>query len=215
MMMRRLLLLSALAAWSACQGCQGCGVGQQPSVEIEAPLVGETPVAEKEWDGILVEFGSPSALPLLGEGWSFGETAPDGNAFRWAVGDAASFRFQSASAGRRLAWIECQPHRFPGAPEQALGITLNGNELPPLHLREGRSRYPVELSLVEGENVMEIRFRYARAPRDAGGDRASPCSDTQSASRRTSPKRRAFEPAPSTTIDSGSRSGSFTTVARQ
>lgn len=169
-MMRRLLLLSALAAWSACQGCQGCGVGQQPSVEIEAPLVGETPVAEKEWDGILVEFGSPSALPLLGEGWSFGETAPDGNAFRWAVGDAASFRFQSASAGRRLAWIECQPHRFPGAPEQALGITLNGNELPPLHLREGRSRYPVELSLVEGENVMEIRFRYARAPRDAGGD---------------------------------------------
>ncbi len=162
-MTRRLLLLSALAAWLA-YACQ------PPSVEIEAPLVSETPVAEKEWDGVLVEFGSPSALPLLGEGWSFGETAPDGNAFRWAVGDAASFRFQSASAGRRLAWIECQPHRFPGVPEQALGITLNGNELPPLHLREGRSRYPVELSLVEGENVMEIRFRYARAPRDAGGD---------------------------------------------
>ena len=163
-MMRRPLLLAALAFWPACEA------SQPTSVEIEAPLVAETPVAAKEWDGVLVEFGSPSALPLLGEGWSYGETAPDGNAFRWAVGDAASFRFESDEAGRRLGWIECQPHRFPGAPEQALGITLNGHELPPVHLREGRSRYPLELPLVEGENVMEIRFRYARAPRDAGGD---------------------------------------------
>ena len=169
-MMRRLLLLAAFAAWPACEACQACQAYQPLSVEIEAPLVGQTPVAEKEWDGVLVEFGSPSAIPLLGEGWSFGETAPDGNAFRWAVGDEASFRFESGSAGRRLAWIECQPHRFPGAPAQALGISLNGNELPPLHLHEGRGRYPVELSLVEGENVMEIRFRYARAPRDTEGD---------------------------------------------
>jgi len=163
-MMRRPLLLAALAFWPACEA------SRPTSVEIEAPLVAETPVAAKDWDGILIEFGSPSALPLLGDGWSYGETARDGNAFRWAVGDVASFRFESDAAGQRLGWIECQPHRFPGAPEQALGITLNGHELPPVHLREGRSRYPLELPLVEGENVMEIRFRYARAPRDAGGD---------------------------------------------
>jgi arylsulfatase A-like enzyme len=163
-MMRRLSLLAALAFWPACEA------SRPTSVEIEAPLVAETPVAAKEWDGTLVEFGSPSALPLLGEGWSYGETAPDGSAFRWAVGDVASFRFESDAAGRRLGWIECQPHRFAGAPEQALGITLNGDELPPVHLREGRNRYPVELPLIEGDNVMEVRFRYARAPSDAGGD---------------------------------------------
>jgi len=163
-MMRRWLLLVMLTASAACDG------GGPAPEEIELPLVGETPVAAKEWQGILVEFGSPSALPWLGEGWSFGETAPDGNAFRWAVGDVAAFRFESPWAGRRLAWIECQPHRFPGAPEQALALTLNGDELPPLHLREGRARYPVELPLVEGENVVEIRFRYARAPRDVGGE---------------------------------------------
>jgi len=152
-----------LAALPACQGPAREG-------ETALPLAGRAPVAEKAWDGILVEFGSPSALPLLGEGWSFGETAPDGNTFRWAVGDRASFQFTSSFAGSRLAWIECQPHRFPGAPAQALGITLNGRELPPLHLRDGRSRYPLELSLVEGENNMEIRFRYARAPRDTVED---------------------------------------------
>jgi arylsulfatase A-like enzyme len=86
------------------------------------------------------------------------------------MGDEASFRFESRLSGEHLAWIECQPHRFSGAPGQALEISLNGHVLPPLHLREGRSRYPLELSLLEGENSMEIRFRYARAPRDTGGD---------------------------------------------
>ena len=148
-------------------------VGCQSSDDVTRAtlaLVRETPVASKDWKGILVEFGAPSAIPLLGDGWSFGETAPDGNAFRWAVGDQASFRFESDTSGERLAWVECQPHRFPGAPAQILEIAHNGRVLPTLHLREGRSRYPIELALVEGENTMEIRFRYARSPRDTGED---------------------------------------------
>lgn len=155
--------VAVLLAFVACQD-------PDDGARATLALVSETPVASKDWDGILVEFGAPSAIPLLGDGWSFGETAPDGNAFRWAVGDEASFRFESDSSGKRLAWIECQPHRFPGAPAQVLEITHNGQVLPTLHLREGRSRYPLELALVEGENTMEIRFRYARSPRDTGED---------------------------------------------
>ena len=158
--------VAVLLAFVACQDPPGGNGGARATLA----LVGETPVASKDWDGILVEFGAPSAIPLLGGGWSFGETAPDGNAFRWAVGDEASFRFESDASGKRLAWIECQPHRFPGAPAQVLEITHNGQVLPTLHLREGRSRYPLELALVEGENAVEIRFRYARSPRDTGGD---------------------------------------------
>ena len=154
------------AVFLAFVGCQDPDDG----IRATLALVSETPVASKDWEGILVEFGAPSAIPLLGDGWSFGETSPDGNAFRWAVGDAASFRFESDASGERLAWIECQPHRFPGAPAQVLEITHNGHVLPNVHLREGRGRYPLELALVEGKNTMEIRFRYARSPRDTGGD---------------------------------------------
>ncbi len=135
---------------------------------VSGALVADTPIAQKEWPGILLEFGSPAALPLLGDGWSFGETGPEGNAFRWALGDQASFRFESRSAGERLAWLECLPYRFPKAPTQVLELTLNDRPLPLLQLREGRSRYPIEISLVEGDNEVDIRFRYARSPRDVG-----------------------------------------------
>jgi hypothetical protein len=160
---RHVVWVAVLLAFIACQD-------PDDGTRATLALVNETPVASKDWAGILVEFGAPSVIPLIGGGWSFGETAPDGNAFRWAVGDEASFRFESDSSGERLAWIECQPHRFEGAPAQVLEITHNGQVLPTLHLREGRSRYPLELALVDGENTMEIRFRYARSPRDTGGD---------------------------------------------
>ena len=166
MNLRPVVWVAVLLAFIACQDPP---VGNDRNRATLA-LVSETPVASKDWEGILVEFGAPSAIPLLGDGWSFGETAPDGNAFRWAVGDQASFRFESDAAGERLAWIECQPHRFEGAPAQVLEIAHNGRVLPTLHLREGRGRYPLELALVEGENTVQIRFRYARAPRDTGGD---------------------------------------------
>jgi len=124
------------------------------------------PVAQKEWQGILLELGSPSARPHLGVGWSIGETAEDGSAFRWAMGDETTFLFESESAGERLAWIECEPFSFPGAPVQVVDLSANSLSLPSVELREGRNRYPLEIPLVEGVNEIRMKFAYAKAPGD-------------------------------------------------
>ncbi len=139
----------------------GCRGESHRSVSFE--LLAHTPVAHKQWDGILLELGSPATRPLLGEGWSHGETAADGNTFRWALDTRASFRFDSDEGGTRLAWIECEPFSYPGAPTQVLSLTVNGQNLPSLRLREGRHRYPIEVPLVEGTNEVEVGFaRYDR-----------------------------------------------------
>ncbi len=124
------------------------------------------PVAQKEWQGILLELGSPAARPHLGVGWSIGETAHDGRAFRWAMGDETTFLFESESAGERLAWIECEPFSFPGAPVQVVDLSANGRSLPSVELREGRNRYPLEIPLIEGVNEIRMKFAYAKAPGD-------------------------------------------------
>ena len=121
-------------------------------------------VAEKRWDGVLLELGAPQALPFLGEGWSYGEPAPDGSLFRWAVTERSSFRFESESEGTYVAYLECEPFTFPGSPAQWIEVIANGSSLAPFELRPGRDRYPVELPVVRGENEIELRFRYAGEP---------------------------------------------------
>lgn len=128
-------------------------------------------VAQKRWDGILLEFGSPGAMPRLESGWSYGETAEDGNTFRWAVAEEASFRFESAREGRFLAWLECEPFEFDGSPSQFIQLTVNGEELEPIGLRPGRGRYPADIDLRAGENEVTIRFRYAGEPTRSTADR--------------------------------------------
>lgn len=146
------LLITGLAA--------ACG----PEPEKLIDLIRETPTAEKRWKGILVEFGCPSARPFLGDGWSYEETAPDGNVFRWALGEKASFRFESDAPGRRLAWIECAPFSFPGSSTQVLEVEINGERVAALELREGRHRYPLDVRLAEGVNAVELGFAYAGRP---------------------------------------------------
>jgi arylsulfatase A-like enzyme len=165
--LQALCALGALAVPCACLP-RACGT---PLRERGDTLVDRIPVAQKSWDGILVEPGSPEALPLLEEGWSYGETAPDGNTFRWAVSETASFRFTSPREGLFLSWIECEPFRFPGSPAQKVGLTVNGTELDPLELRPGRNRYAVQVPVRSGANEVRLRFRYAGEPTRAGADK--------------------------------------------
>jgi arylsulfatase A-like enzyme len=121
-------------------------------------------VAEKRWDGVLLEIGAPQALPFLGEGWSYGEPAPDGSLFRWAVTERSSFRFESERDGTYLAYFECEPFFYEGSPAQWVEVIANGAALAPFELRPGRERYPVQIPIVSGENRIELRFRYAGEP---------------------------------------------------
>ena len=156
--MRFCLLLLALAA-----GCH-----EPASRELMREGVA---VARKDWDGVLLELGSPRALPHLSEhGWSHGETAKDGNTFRWAIEEEASFTFESPAEGKRLAWLECEPFLYEGSPAQWIRLRVNGEELSELELRPARERYPVELPLVRGENAVQMRFRYAGDPNRASAD---------------------------------------------
>ncbi len=157
---RRLLLLVLVA--SACD---------EPAQEEEL-LARQISVAQKDWDGILLEFGSPRALPHLSEhGWSHGETAPDGNTFRWAVEETSSFTFVSDREGNQLAWLECEPFLYQGSAAQWIGLTVNGEDLTEVELRPARESYPIELPLVAGENTVEMRFRYAGDPNRGSADR--------------------------------------------
>jgi len=122
------------------------------------------PVAEKRFNGVLLELGAPQALPFLGDGWSYGEPAPDGSLFRWAVSERSTLRFESEREGTQLGYFECEPFVYPGSPAQWIAVVANGSELDPIELRPGRERYPVELPLLRGENHIELRFRYAGEP---------------------------------------------------
>jgi len=154
----RLFIAAILTLGVACAP-RGCS---EP--DLQEVLRDRIPVAEKSYDGVLLELGAPQALPFLGEGWSYGEPAPDGSLFRWAVTQRSTFRFESERDGTHLAYFECEPFVYPGSPAQWLAVTANGVELDPLELRPGRERYPVPLPLVRGENRIEIRFRYAGEP---------------------------------------------------
>ncbi len=150
-----------------------CGPGPaEPPTADEGSLTDAVAVARKSWNGTLIEFGSPRALPHLSEeGWSHGETAPDGNTFRWASEEEAVFTFTSDRAGRHMAWIECEPFRFEGSPSQWIRLSVNGEELTEIGLRPARERYPVELPLREGRNEIAMRFRYAGDPNRRSADR--------------------------------------------
>ena len=150
-----------------------CGPGPtEPPTADEGSLINAVAVARKSWNGTLIEFGSPRALPQLSEnGWSHGETAPDGNTFRWASEEEAVFTFTFDRVGRHMAWIECEPFRFEGSPSQWIRLNVNGEELTTIELRPARERYPVELPLRQGQNEIAMRFRYAGDPNRSSADR--------------------------------------------
>ncbi len=133
-------------------------------LELQEILQERIPIAEKRWEGVLLELGAPQALPFLGEGWSYGEPAPDGSLFRWAVTERSTFRFVNEREGTHLGYFECEPFVYPGSPAQWVEVVANGLELAPIELRPGRERYSVQLPLVRGENHIELRFRYAGEP---------------------------------------------------
>jgi arylsulfatase A-like enzyme len=154
------LRVAAFVAFGAACGPRGCSPPPEPR-----ELLGERlPIAQKRFSGVLLEFGSPQALPFLDDGWSYGEPAPDGGLFRWAVSERASFRFASELEGPHLGYLECAPFIYPGSPAQFLALTVNGEERAPFELGPGRARHPIELRLVRGENRIELRFRYAGTP---------------------------------------------------
>ncbi len=138
-------------------------------VDRFSPLVA---VAAKDWDGILFEFGSPRALPRLSEdGWSHGETAEDGNTFRWASSEQAAFTLPSPTEAKRILWLECEPFLFEGGPTQWISIAVNGEPLTEVELRPGRERYPIEVPFIAGDNVFDLRFRFAGDPNRTSADR--------------------------------------------
>jgi arylsulfatase len=153
------LLLAALLLLAGCAP-RACS----PPEDRRDALRERIAVAGKRYDGVLLELGAPQALPHLGEGWSYGEPAPDGSLFRWAVTERSSFRFESDREGTYLGVFECEPFVYPGSPAQWIEVVANGAPLAPFELRPGRERYPVELPLVRGENRVELRFRYAGEP---------------------------------------------------
>ena len=149
------------AVLALCAGCAPRGCSPPEPLEL---LRERIPIAEKRWEGVLLELGAPQALPFLGDGWSYGEPAPGGSLFRWAVSQRSTFRFESEREGTYLGYFECEPFAYPGSPAQWVSVIANGSELSPIELRPGRERYPVQLPLVRGENRIELRFRYAGEP---------------------------------------------------
>jgi hypothetical protein len=122
---------------------------------------------------------------LLGTGWSYPETAPDGTTFRWAQGEEA----QMALAGRPeqgpgVLHLRLLPFPSPDRPPQTLEVTVRDTlaghitlepgwqevsiPLPPLPDNPGARRGAESLKLVT------FRFGWSQSPRDLDPASADP-----------------------------------------
>ena len=129
------------------------------------------PVAEVEQEPRRLDLGTAAARPHLVRGWSVDE-AGGGATFVWSDGPESEVRFFLAEPRDLEIRLACEPYAFPGAPEQAVTLAVNGEEVERVALPPGLREHAVRLpggSLRAGENGLLLRYAWTRSPREATG----------------------------------------------
>ena len=158
------------------------GVGVVDGFRVVAPGWFESVDCCADLDGVLkragdsapslpldVHFGNPLTRRLLRTGWNQDESR-GGQSFVWSSGNQSELTVPlPADDDIRLAF-ECAPFIFPGSPQQSVSISLNGTSIGEVVLQSGDAVYSTTLPsrlLVNGDNTLELRYRYSRRPDEA------------------------------------------------
>jgi hypothetical protein len=128
------------------------GVGRR-----QLPLQSVAPVSH-------LTFGAGPARKWMRSGWYLDE-AVGSETYVWSEGEKSVLEIPLQTGKDLRMTFECQPLRFPGNPEQAVTIVLNGKVIGTVPLRADPSSYSVILpkaAILEPMNNLEFRYAYAR-----------------------------------------------------
>ncbi len=147
----------------------GLGCGRAPDLVLTHDLIDEFPVAEIVRERSVIDIGTDATRPLLIDGWSWDETRRDGTTFAWGTGGRSEIEFFLVEARRLRATLRCFPFRYPGAPDQRVDVSVNGQPSGRVALETGLREYPLTIpaeALVAGRNRVTLAYAYSTRPRD-------------------------------------------------
>ncbi len=105
---------------------------------------------------------------LLGTGWSYPETAPDGTSFRWAKADRAQIALPAPlGGGARALRLRLMPFPSSNRPPQAVTVTIGSEPLGRLVLEPGWNE--ISLPSRRGNPAIDIvtfEFSWRQSPRE-------------------------------------------------
>jgi sulfatase maturation enzyme AslB (radical SAM superfamily) len=117
-------------------------------------------------------FGDRRSRAWMRSGWWRDEETA-GARFVWSAGDHSFLRVGLPTADDVHVSLDCAPFVFPGCPQQAVSVLLNGRAIERIVLQPRRRSYslvlPKALLSCEG-NTLEFRYAYSREPRTVLSD---------------------------------------------
>jgi hypothetical protein len=115
-----------------------------------------------------LEPGSSAMRRWTVSGWQEAETA-GGRSFAWSDGDRSVLSIPLPTGADIQLDFEVLPFTFRGSPRQQVTVVLNGAVVKVVPLADGLQQHSVTLPaarLHPGLQTLELRYAYARAPRD-------------------------------------------------
>jgi hypothetical protein len=118
-----------------------------------------------------LNFDPASGAEALREGWSSFERGADGSTYVWAAAREARIVTQQSADSDLLVVFLCWPFWYQGAPEQTIGLSVNGTVAETVRLSPDRRVYTVYVRRDlwrAGENELTFAFAYVARPLDHG-----------------------------------------------
>ena len=102
-------------------------------------LTEEFAYAEMRRERSMIDLGTGASASSLNSGWSWNETDPQGTTFAWAVGGRSELRVYLASSRDLEVRMRCLAFRYPGSPQQRLGVLWDDRETAVVEISAGFS----------------------------------------------------------------------------
>jgi hypothetical protein len=115
--------------------------------------------------------GDSTVRRWIGTGWQEGETS-GGRSFSWSEGNRSVLNIPLPTGADIRMDFQALPFTYSGSPQQHVTVVLNGAVVQDVPIADGLQQYSVTLpaaQLQRGLQTLELRYGYARAPRDVSG----------------------------------------------
>lgn len=127
-------------------------------------------MGSRRYNNVRIDVGEGNDETFLAGGWSDRERA-GAYSYRWSSGTRSYVVFRTFEQANYVLHFTAQPFGYPGAPQQVMGVYVNGTEIwrQPLDksLRDYEIELPKDLMRVH-LNAVSFSYSYSMTPRDAG-----------------------------------------------